>query len=186
MHALIKAMNHQVKIKDKTFEISISANEIDSAVSKVAEKINTELADENPLFLVVLNGAFMFASDLMKKVNIPCEISFVKLASYEGTVTSGIVKELIGLNESLAKRTVVVVEDIVDTGITMQQIIERINIHKPKAIKVCTFFHKPEALQKDIKLDYIGMEIPNKFIVGYGLDYDGQGRNLAEIYTLIQ
>ncbi len=179
-------MSKQVQIKDKTFEVSIPATEIDSKVNQVAEKINNELAGDNPLFLVVLNGAFMFASDLMKKVNIPCEISFVKLASYEGTVTSGVVKELIGLNESLAGRTVVVIEDIVDTGITMQQIIDRLQLHKPKAIKVCTFFHKPEALQKDIKLDYVGMNIPNKFIVGYGLDYDGQGRNLAEIYTLVQ
>lgn len=177
-------MKPTVKIKDKLFELSIPSAQIDAAVSKIAQLIDVELKEKEPLFLVVLNGAFMFASDLMKKVTIPCQISFVKLASYEGTSSTGMVKQLIGLNENIAGRTVVVVEDIVDTGFTMERIISTLQTKNPKEIKVATFFNKPEALQRPIHLDYVGMKIPNDFIVGYGLDYDGLGRNLADIYTL--
>lgn len=179
-------MTNTIQIKDKRFEISIPSEKILKAVKNVAEQINKDLAGTEPLFLVVLNGAFMFAADLMKQVNIPCEISFVKLASYQGTGTTGKVKELIGLNENIEGRTVVVVEDIVDTGITMDQIITTLKTRHPKDIRVATFFNKPEALQKDVPLNYVGMQIPNDFIVGYGLDYDGFGRNLADIYTLIK
>ena len=126
----------------------------------------------------------MFAADLMKQVSIPCQISFVKLASYHGTGTTGKVKELIGLNENIEGRTVVIVEDIVDTGITMEQMIHSLKAKHPKEVRIATFFYKPEALQKTVHLDYVGMHIPNDFIVGYGLDYDGFGRNLANIYTL--
>ncbi len=175
-----------VSIKDKNFRLSITAEEIEKAVSEVAQRINHDLKDTNPLFICVLNGAFMFASDLMKHVELPCEISFVKLASYEGTSSTGKIKEMIGLKEDIKDRTVVVVEDIVDTGFTMQNILDSLKKQGAKSIHVCTFLQKPEALQCDICVDYVAMKIPNEFIVGYGLDYDGYGRNLKAIYTLIK
>ncbi len=178
-------MKSAIQIKDKSFEISIPSAAILKEVKRMADEINKDLAEAKPLFLVVLNGAFMFASDLMKELDIECEISFVKLASYQGTGSTGKVKELIGLNEDIKGRTVVVVEDIVDTGITMEQILQSLHALQPKQVKIATFFHKPEALQKALSLDYVGMNIPDNFIVGYGLDYDGLGRNLKDIYTLI-
>lgn len=179
-------MTQTIQIHDKHFAVSIPAEKIQMEVARLGKQINLDLEGTKPLFLVVLNGAFMFAADLMKQVSIPCEVSFVKLASYEGFFSSGKIKELIGMNEDLNDRTVVVVEDIVDTGHTMQQIIKSLESHHPKEIKIATFFHKPESLQVPLKLDYVGMHIPNDFIVGYGLDYDGLGRNLADIYTLVQ
>lgn len=176
----------KIQINDKTFSLSISEEEIQNAVARVGEEINRDLAGSNPLFICVLNGAFMFAGDLMKIVNFPCEITFVKLSSYEGLYTSGNVKEVIGLNESVVDRNVVVVEDIVDTGITMERIIASLMAKGAKSIKVCTFLQKPEALQRDIEVDYVAMKIPTQFIVGYGLDYDGYGRNLKEIYTVCE
>lgn len=177
---------NKIQIHDKTFSLSISEEEIQNAVARVGEEINRDLAGSNPLFICVLNGAFMFAGDLMKIVNFPCEITFVKLSSYEGLYTSGNVKEVIGLNESVVDRNVVVVEDIVDTGITMERIIASLMAKGAKSIKVCTFLQKPEALQRDIEVDYVAMKIPTQFIVGYGLDYDGYGRNLKEIYTVCE
>lgn len=174
-----------IQIHDKKFSLSIKEEEIQAAVRRVGEAINRDLAETNPLFICVLNGAFMFAGDLMKVVNFPCEITFVKLSSYEGIYTSGNVKEIFGLNESIVGRNVVVVEDIVDTGITMEKIIESLNAKGAMSIKVATFLQKPEALQRDITVDYVAMKIPNQFIVGYGLDYDGYGRNLKEIYTVV-
>ncbi len=174
-----------ITIKDKQFKLSIPEKEIQKAVEKVGMAMNKELADKDPLFICVLNGAFMFAGDLMKIVDIPCEITFIKLSSYEGLYTSGTVKEIIGLNESVVGRNVVVVEDIVDTGITMEKIITSLEAKGAANIKVATFLQKPEALQRDIKVDYVAMKIPNEFIVGYGLDYDGYGRNLKEIYTVV-
>ncbi len=174
-----------IQIKDKTFELSIPEVEILEAVKKVGEAINNDLADLNPLFIGVLNGAFMFAADLMKFVNIPCEITFVKLASYEGLYTTGNVKEILGLNESVIGRNVVVVEDIVDTGITMERILSSLKVKGTASIRVATFLQKPDALQRDIEINYIAMKIPNDFIVGYGLDYDGYGRNLRDIYTVV-
>jgi hypoxanthine phosphoribosyltransferase len=174
-----------IKIKDKKFALSIKETEILAAVSKVAEAINKDLAGKDPLFICVLNGAFMFAGDLMKRVNVPCEITFVKLSSYDGLYTTGTVKEVIGLNESVVGRNVVVVEDIVDTGITMERILSSLRAKGAKEIKVATFLQKPDALQRDIKIDYAAMKIPNDFIVGYGLDYDGYGRNLKDIYTVV-
>lgn len=174
-----------ITIKDRKFKLSITAEEIQESVKKVGEAINRDLADADPLFICVLNGAFMFAGDLMKVVNIPCEITFIKLSSYAGLVTSGTVTEVIGLNESVVGRNVVVVEDIVDTGITMEKIIKSLEAKGAKDIKVATFLQKPEALQRDIKIDYIAMQIPNDFIVGYGLDYNSYGRNLKDIYTVI-
>jgi len=174
-----------IQIKDKLFSLSIPESEILSAVKSVANQINTDLAGSNPLFICVLNGAFMFASDLMKEISFPCEITFIKLSSYEGLYTSGSVKEIIGLNESVVGRNVVVVEDIVDTGITMERILESLVAKGAKDIHVATFLQKPDALQREIKIDYIAMKIPNDFIVGYGLDYDGYGRNLKDIYTVV-
>jgi hypoxanthine phosphoribosyltransferase len=177
-------MNRSIQIKDKTFFPMIGEADIQLAVKKVAEKINKDLADDNPLFIGVLNGAFMFMGDLMKHVTIPCEITFVKLSSFNGIMSTGKVKEVMGLAEDVEGRTVVVVEDIVDTGITIQQILHNLALRKPKQIKVVTFLQKPEALKCDICVDYAAMSIPNDFIIGYGLDYDGYGRNLREIYVI--
>lgn len=174
-----------IQIKDRKFALSIPEVEIQLAVRKVAEAINEDIADKNPLFICVLNGAFMFAGDLMKHVSIPCEITFIKLSSYEGLYTSGTVKEIIGLNESVVGRNIVVVEDIVDTGITMERILSSLRAKGANEIRVATFLQKPDALQRDIKIDYVAMKIPNEFIVGYGLDYDGYGRNLKDIYTVV-
>jgi len=174
----------KIQIKDKKFTLSIPESEIISVVKRVGEEISRDLEGMNPLFIGVLNGAFMFASDLMKNISIPCEITFVKLASYEGIYSTGNVKEILGLNESVIGRNVVVVEDIIDTGVTMERILNSLSVKGAASIRVATFFQKPDALQRDIQIDYIAMKIPNDFIVGYGLDYDGYGRNLREIYTL--
>ena len=174
-----------IQIKDKEFALSIPEEEILKAVKEVGLAINRDLEGTNPLFICVLNGAFMFAGDLMKTINIPCEITFIKLSSYDGLYTSGTVKEIIGLNESVVGRNVVVVEDIVDTGITMEHILSSLKAKGASDIHIATFLQKPDALQKDIKIDYVAMKIPNDFIVGYGLDYDGYGRNLKDIYTVV-
>ena len=176
---------NRVKIKDKTFEISIPESEIKQRVKAVADRINKDLAGENPLFLAVLNGSFIFAADLMREITIPCEISFVKLASYQGTTTTGKVTEVIGINENLSGRTIVIVEDIVDTGLTMKRMIETLGTRNPKAVHICSMLVKPDKLQVDLNIEYTAMEIPNEFIVGYGLDYDQRGRNLKDIYTLV-
>jgi hypoxanthine phosphoribosyltransferase len=174
-----------IQILDKSFRLSIGEAEILTAVKNVADQINLEMKDSNPLFICVLNGAFMFAGDLMKIIDFPCEITFVKLSSYEGLYTTGSVKEVIGLNESVVGRNVIVVEDIVDTGHTMEKILDSLNAKGAKSIKIATFLQKPDALQRDITVDYVAMKIPNDFIVGYGLDYNGYGRNLKQIYTVV-
>jgi hypoxanthine phosphoribosyltransferase len=177
-------MSKLITIKDKQFKPYISQQQIAEAVNKIAAQINVELADELPVFLVVLNGSFMFASDLLKEVTVPCQISFIKVASYHGTTSTGNVTELIGLTEDLTNRTVVVVEDIVDTGLTLERlslVLERKNV---KQIKIATALFKPQSFGKNFPLHYVGIEIPNDFVVGYGLDYDGLGRNLKEIYVL--
>ena len=177
-------MSKIVTIKDKQFKPYISQQQISDAVKNIANTINVELEKDLPLFLVVLNGSFMFAADLIKEVSIPCEISFIKVASYHGTTSSGTVTELIGLTEDITGRTVVIVEDIVDTGITLEKLITVLNRKNVKQIKVATVLLKPESYNKEFTIDYFGMKIPNDFVVGYGLDYDGQGRNLKEIYVL--
>lgn len=174
-----------VTLKDKTFGISIPETELLKAVDNVAEKMNADLKGKNPLFLIVLNGAFMFASDLLKRVEIPAQLSFVKVSSYCGTCSSGNVTELIGLNEDVKGRTVVIIEDIVDSGRTMYGMVEKLKSMGVGELRIATLFFKPEALRYDLNIDYAAMEIPNDFIVGYGLDYDGYGRNLRDIYTLI-
>jgi len=176
----------KIKVKDLEFSVSITAKEIDKAAQKVADEINRDLKGKTPLFLVILNGAFMFAADLFKKINIECEVSFVKLSSYVGTKTTSTVRELIGLDEVLKDRYVVIVEDIIDTGITMENTIQKLKHLEAADVRIATLLFKPDAFQKDYPIDYIGMEIPNEFIVGYGLDYDGYARNLPDIYTLIE
>lgn len=174
-----------VKIKDKLFRTSIPETEILQRVQAVADRINHDMAGKNPLMLAVLNGSFMFAADLMRRITIPCEISFVKLASYEGTTSTGKITEVIGINEDLAGRTIVIVEDIVDTGLTMKRMIETLGTRNPESVHICTLLVKPDKLKVDLNIEYAAMSIPNDFIVGYGLDYDQQGRNLPDIYTLI-
>lgn len=175
-----------VKVKDKTFRTFISESEIQQRVKAVADKLNKDMADKNPLFLAVLNGSFMFAADLMRYVTVPCEISFVKLASYEGTVSTGKIKEVIGINEDLKGRNVVIVEDIVDTGFTMKRMLETLGTREPASLHICTLLVKPNKLKVPLNIEYSAFEIPNDFIVGYGLDYDQQGRNLRDIYTIVE
>lgn len=177
----------KVKILDKEFELFIPYEKIRSVVEQMADTMNKELAGKDPLFLCILNGSFMFAAEIYKRIDfVESEISFVKLASYQGDSTTGKVKQLIGLNEKIEGRTVVVLEDIVDTGITINNILEQLEQMKPKEVQVATLLLKPDALQKEVDLKYVGMEIPNDFIVGYGLDYDGYGRNLIDIYTVVK
>ena len=159
-----------IKVRDKEFSLSISAGEIDRAVQIIAESIKHDCAGSKPVFLVILNGAFMFAADLFKKLDIDCEISFVKFASYAGTATTAKVTELIGLNEEVIDRDLVIVEDIVDTGISLTHLLNHLKDKKPRSVKIAALLFKPDAFQKDFKIDYMGMEIPNDFIVGYGLD----------------
>ncbi len=173
-----------VKIKDKEFVLSIKSDEIEDAVENIAVKVNNDLNGKNPLFITILNGAFMFASDLLKKIEIPCEITFVKLSSYSGIASTQIVKKIIGLNVDITGRDIIIVEDIIDTGITMENMLKDLSEHNPSSIRIATFLFKPKAFTKDYKIDYIGMEIPNDFIVGYGLDYDGYGRNYKDIYKI--
>lgn len=175
-----------VKIKDKTFKTSFPEEEILKKVKAVADKINADMADKNPLLLAVLNGSFVFAADLMRMINIPCEISFVKLASYQGTTSTGTVKEVIGINEDISGRTVIIVEDIVESGLTMKRMIESLGTRNPESIHICTLLLKSERLKVPLDIEYVAMEIPNDFILGYGLDYDQQGRNLRDIYTLVE
>ena len=177
----------KVKIHDKEFELFIPYEKIRSVVEDLAERMNKDLDGKNPLFICILNGSFVFAAELYKRIGlIDSEITFVKLASYEGEKSTGSVKQLIGFNEEIKGRTVVVLEDIVDTGITINNIMGQLKKMGPKDIKVATLLLKPDALTMEVDLDYIGLEIPNDFIVGYGLDYDGKGRNLIDIYTVVK
>ena len=172
-----------IQIKDKLFTVSIREQEIQKEVIRVANEINRDLAGKNPLFLSVLNGSF--TADLLKHITIPCEISFVKLASYQGVSSTGSIKEVIGINEDIAGRTIVIVEDIVDTGLTMQRLLETLGTRGPKEIHIASLLVKPDKLKVDLNIEYVAMNIPNDFIVGYGLDYDGFGRNYPDIYTVV-
>ena len=175
-----------IKILDKTFKTFIPESEIQKRVAAVAEKINHDMAGKNPLLLAVLNGSFIFAADLIRYLTIPCEISFVKLASYQGTTSTGKIKEIIGINENLENRDVIIVEDIVDTGNTMKRMLETLGTRNPRSLHICTLLVKPGKLQVPLNIEYCAMESPNDFIVGYGLDYDQQGRNLRDIYTVVE
>lgn len=175
-----------IKIHDKWFRTSYTETEILKHIKEVADRINNDMKGKNPLFLAVLNGSFMFAADLMKMINIPCEISFVKLASYEGTMSTGKIKEVFGINEDISGRTIIIVEDIVESGLTMKRMIDTLGTRNPESVHICTLLLKPERLQVNLNIEYAAMKIPNDFIVGYGLDYDRQGRNLRDIYTLVE
>ena len=174
-----------IHIKDKDFKVSIPEKEILKQVDRVATEINRDFAGKNPLFLAVLNGSFMFASDLMKRITIPCEISFVKLASYQGVTSTGVVRDVIGINENLTGRTIVIVEDIIESGTTMLHMLETLGTYSPESVLIATLLVKPEKLKVDLDIKYAAMNIPNDFIVGYGLDYDGFGRNYKDIYTVV-
>jgi hypoxanthine phosphoribosyltransferase len=176
----------QVHIHDKKFEVLVPSQKIQEGIASVAEKINQELDGKRPVFICVLNGAFIFAADLLKKITIDCEISFVKLASYYGTTSSGEVKTLIGLDENVKNRTVVILEDIVDTGLTVETIVKQLSVFEPAQIKIATLLLKPDAYNKNIPIDYTALTVPNDFLVGFGLDYDGLGRNLEDIYVLVK
>jgi hypoxanthine phosphoribosyltransferase len=176
----------RIKLIDKEFELSIPFNKIDNAIAQVAANMNKDLADKNPLLICILNGSFMFAADLMKKLNFTCEISFVKLSSYEGLGSTGKVNELIGLNEKIEGRTIVILEDIVDTGLTINNIKRQLLAYAPADLKIATLLFKPEACKTKVNIDYLGLEIPNEFIVGFGLDYNGYGRNYPDIYSAIK
>ena len=162
----------------------ISEVEIKERVKAVAGQISKDMAGKNPLLLAVLNGSFVFAADLMREITIPCEISFVKLASYQGTTSSGKVKEVIGINEDLSGRTVIIVEDIVESGLTMKRMIESIGTRNPESVHICTLLLKPDRLKTELNIEYTAFSIPNDFILGYGLDYDQQARGLRDIYVL--
>ncbi|MBR5085004.1 MAG: hypoxanthine phosphoribosyltransferase, partial [Prevotella sp.] len=174
-----------IQVLDKKFRISIPESEILKRIDAVAERINKDMAGKNPLFMAVLNGSFIFAADLLRRITIPCEVSFVKLASYQGTLSSGKVTEVIGINENLAGRTIIIVEDIVESGLTMRQMLDSLSTRNPESVHICTLLLKPERLKVDLNLEYVAISIPNDFILGYGLDYNQQGRGLKDIYTLV-
>jgi len=176
----------KITLHDKTFALSISYTDIQQAIEKVADQINKDMAGETPVFVGLLNGAFMFAADLLKLIETPCEISFIKYSSYVGTQSVGEVSELIGLNTDLKGRTVIIVEDIIDTGLTIGRLLKDLQSKELKQVKIATLLFKPEAFKEHYTVDYIGISIPNDFIVGYGLDYNELGRNLKDIYTLVQ
>lgn len=175
-----------IKVLDKEFKLYIPQEEIERVIKRIADQINEDYKGKNPLFLVMLNGAFMFASQLFKELDTDCETSFVKYSSYNGTQSTCEAKELIGLNSSLEGRDIVIVEDIVDSGFTMNCLIQKLKSMKVSSIKIATLFFKPNAFKFDYIIDYVGMDIDNEFIVGYGLDYNEHGRNYASIYKVIE
>ena len=176
----------QIQVFDKTFEPYITATQINEQIKKIAVQLNIDYAGKRPLFIAILNGSFMFASDLFKELTIDAEICFIKLASYKGTKSTGNVITSIGLDIPLTDRHVIIVEDIVDTGKTLDAFLPQLINQQPVTLKIASLLHKPEALQFPVTIDYLGFEVPNKFLLGYGLDYDGLGRNLKEIYKLVE
>jgi hypoxanthine phosphoribosyltransferase len=174
-----------IKVHDKEFRPYITSRDIEEQVARVASEINRDYLGKKPLFIAILNGAFMFASDLFKHLNIEAEICFIKLASYKGVKSTGKVITAIGLDIDLYNREVIIIEDIVDTGKTLSQFLPQLEHHHPASLKIASLLHKPEAMKHPIKIDYLGFTIPDKFVIGYGLDYDGLGRNIKEIYQLM-
>lgn len=175
-----------IQVKDKTFAVSIPESELKQQIKRVADQISSDFAGQEPVFLAVLNGSFIFAADLLREIDLPCEISFVKLASYQGTSTTGTIREVIGLNFDITGRPVIIIEDIVDTGLTMAHMLDTLKGHNPASIDICTLLLKPTKLQVKLDVHYCCKQIPDDFVVGYGLDYDGFGRNTKDIYTIIQ
>ena len=176
----------EVKVLDRQFSVYLTSDEIQSRISALAEKINEDMKGRDVLFFGILNGSFLFAADLFRQITLDAQISFIKLASYDGTSSTGKIKELIGWNEDLVNKRILVVEDIVDTGATLERTVNELVIRNVAEIKIATMLLKPTAYTKDIPINYIGFEIPNKFVVGYGLDYCGFGRNLRSIYSLVR
>lgn len=176
----------KIRILDKEFKLFITEEQIQETVREMALRMNKELKGKKVFLIGILNGCFMFVSDLVRNLDFNCIITFLKLASYQGTSSTGKVIRLIGLNEDIKDQTVVVLEDIVDTGTTLDFIQKQLMEYEPAEIKVATLLYKPEACRQDVPLDYVGMEIPDNFVVGYGLDYNGFGRNLRQIYTVIE
>lgn len=175
----------KIKVRDRSFTVSIPEAEIKARVAELARQISSDMEGKHPLFLAVLNGSFVFAADLLRGIETPCEISFIRLSSYEGTSSTGRVKQLLGLNEDIKGRTVVVVEDIIDSGVTMVELLNILKEYEPKEVRVASLLVKPGNLKVDLDIPYCCFRIPNDFIVGYGLDYDGEGRNLRSIYTVV-
>ena len=173
-----------IKLHDKTFDIYLSEKEIQEKVRGIAQQLNEDYGDKRPLFIAILNGSFMFAADLFKNLTIDAEICFIKLASYRGMKSSGNVITAIGLDQDLFDRDVIIVEDIVDTGRTLGEFLPKLEHQQPRSLKIAALLHKPEATVHPLTIDYLGFSIPDKFVVGYGLDYDGLGRNLKEIFQL--
>jgi len=176
----------EIQVLDKKFKMFIPSDKLQERITELANEINNDLRDREVVFFGILNGVFLFAADLFKRIDFPAQISFLKLASYEGTTSTGKIKELIGWNEDITGKTIVVIEDIVDTGNTLERIVGELALRKAAEVKIATLLFKPEAYTRNIHIDYIGFEIPNNFVVGYGLDYDGYGRNYDSIYTLIK
>ena len=174
----------EIRILDKKFREIITEIAVQERIEEIARQVNIDFAGKEVVFLGILNGAFLFAADLLRRIEIKAKISFVKLASYEGTSSSGTIKELIGWNEEIKNKAIIIVEDIVDTGNTIERIVDELIIRKASEIRIATMLFKPAAYTKDWPLDYIGFEIPNKFVIGYGLDYAQRFRNLRSIYVL--
>lgn len=175
-----------VEVADKKFELLIENDNINKRTRLIGIQLNVDYEGRCPIFIGVLNGSFLFMADLLKEMNIPCEVAFIRVSSYKGTESSGTLKETIGLPENLHNRDIILVEDIVDTGFTLKHILEKVHLQNPASVRICTLLYKPEALQVPInELEYIGFEIPNEFVVGYGLDYNGLGRNLIDIYRAV-
>jgi hypoxanthine phosphoribosyltransferase len=175
-----------IKVHDKSFDTYLSAENIEEKIIELASAINNDYKDKRPLFIAILNGSFMFAADIFKHINIEAEICFIKLASYKGMKSSGNVVTAIGLDQDLFDRDVIILEDIVDTGKTLHEFLPKLHHQQPKSLKIVALLHKKEATKFDLTVDYTGFVIPDKFVVGYGLDYDGLGRNLKEIYQLAE
>ncbi len=185
-HTMSCCSSKKITLNDKTFEIFIPYEKLNDAIVSLADRINEDYRDKKvPLFLGVLNGSFMFMSELMQKIDFPCEVSFVKLASYQGTASTGTVTELIGLKDNIRGRHVIVVEDIVDTGESIEHLLRSLSGHEPASVEVATMLFKPESYKKELAIKYRAMEIPNDFIIGFGLDYDQLGRNLKDIYKIV-
>lgn len=175
-----------IQVLDKKFQPYIKAHQIQEQINRLAKQINEDYADKKPLFIAILNGSFMFASDLFKELTIDAEICFIKLASYKGTKSTGNVITSIGLDMPLTDRHVIIIEDIVDTGKTLTEFLPQLANQQPASLKIAALLHKPDALMHPLSIDYIGFTVPNKFLLGFGLDYDGLGRNLKEIYQLVE
>lgn len=179
-------MSDPIKVRDKTFQPFIPADQIQLRVRELARQINGDYAGKSPLFIAILNGSFMFAADLFKHLEIDCSVSFVKVASYKGTTSTGRVINLIGLDETIKNRDIILLEDIVDTGKTLSALLPDLHNQNPQSVRIISLLTKPECLTYDVHVDYVGFEIPNEFIIGYGLDYDGLARNLKDIYQIVE